>query len=384
MSDDLQKMVANALEARGKALYRSRFAPEARRDALDFASNDYLGLRRHPKVIDAMAAAAKQWGAGSGASPLVTGYTAAHASAERAIAEWKGTESAVLLPSGYQANHAAVQALVGAAEAAGQRIRFLFDKLVHASLIDAVVGSGKLFRTFAHNELSKLARLLEEAAEGELQIVVTESIFSMDGDSADLRAMAELKRRRPFVLMVDEAHGSGVYGPSGSGLASELGVAQDVDVFIVTLSKAAGCAGGAVCGSRAVGEAVVNFGRAYIYSTAIAPAVAAGCEAALQVMRDEPQRQRRVRQMSVKVRGQLASTGWKIPPGDSPIIPIIVGGEEAALALAKQLEERDIWALAIRPPTVARGSSRLRITLSSEHSDAAVDRLTESLAAARG
>jgi 8-amino-7-oxononanoate synthase len=139
-----------------------------------------------------------------------------------------------------------------------------------------------------------------------------------------------------------------------------------------------------VCGSGAVGEAVVNFGRAYIYSTAIAPAVAAGCEAALQVMRDEPQRQRRVRQMSVKVRGQLASTGWKIPPGDSPIIPIIVGGEEEALALAKQLEGRGIWALAIRPPTVARGSSRLRITLSSEHSDAAVDRLTDNLAAARG
>jgi 8-amino-7-oxononanoate synthase len=383
MSDELKRLVQTALEARGEALYRTRVERAAADGILDFSSNDYLGLRRHPKVIEAMTTAAQRWGAGSGASPLISGYTPAHASAERAIARWKGTESAVLLPSGYQANHAAVQALVGACDAANQPIRFLFDKLIHASLIDAIAGSGKSFRTFAHNDLTRLARLLEEADEGELQIVVTESIFSMDGDAADLSGIVELKRRRPFVLMVDEAHGSGVYGPDGSGLAAELGVADDIDVFIVTLSKAAGCAGGAVCGSRAVAEGLANFGRAYIYSTAIAPAVAAGCEAAIEVMRDEPQRQQRVRELSLRVRAELEAAGWEIRPGDSPIIPIIIGAEEAALALAERLREKGIWVSAVRPPTVPRGSSRLRITLSAEHSHEAVGRLVEELRAAK-
>ena len=396
MADDLERMIQSALAARGNALRRTRTARAVRSDALNFCSNDYLGLSGHPKVVEAMARAARQWGAGSRASALIAGYTEAHVSAERAIARWKRTESAVLLPSGYQANHAVIQAIAGGAEAAGQPVRFFFDKLTHASLVDAIVGSGKPFRRFEHNDVAKLERLLEQEDQEEhgqdqeqrarqaspLHVVVTESIFSMD-DAADLRGLVELKRRRPFVLLLDEAHGSGVYGPSGSGYAAEAGVSDSVDIFIATLSKAAGVMGGAICGPSALAEAVVNFGRAYIYSTALSPAIAAACEAAIEVMRDEPERQQRVRQLAQRVRTDLTSAGWEIGRGDAPIIPIILGTEEAALSMSQRLREKGIIVSAVRPPTVPRGSSRLRITLSAVHSDEEVARLVGQLAAMR-
>jgi 8-amino-7-oxononanoate synthase len=341
----------------------------------NFSSNDYLGLRAHPRVIEAAAEATRTRGAGGGASALVTGYTPLHASAEKAVAAWKGTEASVLLPSGYQANHATVQTLVRTAAAAGRRVRFLLDKLVHASLIDAVQGSDAPMRVFPHNGIDKLARLLDEADGDELQVVVTESIFSMDGDAADLRALVELKHRRPFVLVVDEAHGSGVYGRDGAGYAAECGVSGDVDVFVVTLSKALGSIGGAVCASADFCEALVNFGRAYIYSTSVPPAVPAALQAALGVLQSEPQRQARVRALSKRVRESLGVQ----TPGDSPIIPMILGSEGAAIAEANRLMELGMLVTPIRPPTVPRGSSRLRVTLSSEHTDAQVDALIDAL-----
>ena len=385
MSQELSRIVRDALAARGSALLRNR-TPRQPRGAdgiIDFSSNDYLGLSRHPKVVEAMRQGAKEWGAGSAASPLITGYTEAHRSAEEAIARWKGTSSAVLLPSGYQANHAAIGALVGAAQTCGRSIRFFFDKLVHASLIDAIVGSGKPFRSFAHNDLGKLERLLEGANDVEMRIVVTESIFSMDGDAAELRGIVALKKKWGFVPVVDEAHGSGVYGPGGSGYASEAGVSSDVDVFIVTLSKAVGCAGGAVCGSREIQEAVVNFGRAYIYSTALAPALAVACEAAIGVMGEEPERQARVGELARRVRAGLAKAGWEIPSGDSPIVPVIVGDANRALELAEGLRKSGLLVMPVRPPTVAKGSSRLRITLSAEQTDEQVEYLLARLADAR-
>ena len=197
----------------------------------DFASNDYLGLTHHPRVIAAMAQATMECGAGAGASALIAGHSDRHASAERALATWKGTEAAVLLPSGYQAGHAAVQTIAAVAKARGTPVSFLLDRLAHASLIDAIRGSGMPFRVFVHNDLLKLARLLEEANGGQLQVVVTESIFSMDGDAAPLRALADLKQKHRFVLLLDEAHGSGVYGPGGAGLAAELHLTGAVDIF---------------------------------------------------------------------------------------------------------------------------------------------------------
>ena len=212
--------------------------------------------------------------------------------------------------------------------------------------------------------------------------MVTESIFSMDGDAADLRGLVNLKHRRPFVLLLDEAHGSGVYGSNGSGYANETGTAPAVDVFIVTLSKAAGCAGGAVCGSASFCESVINFGRAYIYSTAISPAVAAGCQVAIEVMEYEPQRQQRVRALAARTRAALTAAGWAMPAGNSPILPIIVGDEATALALSERLREKGMIASVVRPPTVPRGSSRLRITLTYDHTDEEVAALIAALGSA--
>jgi 8-amino-7-oxononanoate synthase len=386
---DLEQLIAAELADRaGRNLLRCRRAvtplsPTAVRIGettyVNFASNNYLGLTHHPALIDAARRAAEASGVGSGAAPLITGYTSEHARAERAIAQWKGTADAVLLPSGYQANHALVQTLAALGERQGGGARFLIDKLAHASLLDAVRASAAEFRVFPHNHLAKVRRLLADAPADQLQVVLTESIFSMDGDAADLRGLAEIKRERPFLLVLDEAHGSGVYGPNGSGYAAELGLSAVADVSVVTLSKALGCVGGAVCGSRNFCEAVVNLGRAFVYSTAVPAMIAATATAAIAVMRAEPQRQARVRELARRVRAEVAKLGIEVPPGDSPIVPVILGDEARALEAAQKLAEAGVLVPAVRPPTVARGASRLRITLCSEHTDEEVTRLTEAI-----
>lgn len=346
---------------------------------VNFASNNYLGLTHHPSVIEAVERSVRATGAGTGASALISGFGPAHESAQKRIAQWKGTQAAVLLPSGYQANHAAVQTLAAVAEKSSRPVRFLLDKLCHASLIDAVRASGARWRVLPHNGLEKLRRLLADADPNEIQVVVTESIFSMDGDAADLRGLAKLKAERPFVLLLDEAHASGVYGPAGAGLAAELGLGSIVDVTVLTLSKSIGCAGGAVCGSERFCAAMVNLARAYIYSTNLPAMIAAAAEAAIEVMADEPQLQSRVRERSARVRRELTGIGLQIPPGDSPIIPIAMRSESAALEAANELRQDGILVLAIRPPTVPRGTSRLRVTLSAGHTDQEVQRLIQAI-----
>lgn len=349
------------------------------RRLVNFASNNYLGLTHHPRVVNAALEAIRNGGLGAGASPLICGYSEIHAAAERAIAIWKGAQRAILLPSGYQSAHAIIGAIAAVATLRQPGVRFLADKLCHASLLDAVATTGAEMRVFPHNGMDKLQRLLHRAPADQLQVVLTESIFSMDGDCADLAGLAELKREHAFFLLLDEAHGGGVYGPGGAGLAAEQGHSGIVDASIVTLSKAIGAAGGAVCASRQVCEAVVNWGRAYIYSTSVPPAIAAAAMAAIEVMRDEPRRQARVRELARRVRARLAERGFKLPPGDSPIIPVIFGSEEAAMRAAQKLDERGLLAVAIRPPTVPRGSSRLRVTLSCEHTAAEIDALLSAL-----
>ncbi len=346
---------------------------------VNFASNNYLGFTHHPRLIAAAERSLRRDGLGSGAAALITGYSTAHADAEAAIARWKGTPDAVLLPSGYQANHAAVQTLVALAEKQGG-VRFLIDKLAHASLLDAVRGTSAQFRVFPHNHLAKLRRLLDDAPANQLQIVLTESIFSMDGDAADLLGLVELKRQRPFILFLDEAHGSGVYGPAGAGYAAELNLRQHVDVSVVTLSKALGCVGGVVCGSANFCAALLNYGRAYIFSTSVPPWMAAVASEALIVLRDEPQRAARVRALALRVREAAASMDFKVPPGDAPIIPIILGDAERALDASQRLAQSHLLVPAVRPPTVARGSSRLRVTLSCDHSDEEIQHLLDNLA----
>jgi len=340
---------------------------------VNFASNNYLGLTHHPRMLDVPLDAT-----GAGAAGLITGHTPDHASAETAIASWKQTESAILLPSGYQANLAAIQTLSAVAESQGKSIRFIADKLAHASLIDAIRQTGATLRVFPHNGIDKLERLLAESEPDEMQVVVTESIFSMDGDAADLHAIASLKQKHGFVLLVDEAHGSGVYGPAGSGLVAELGLRDAVDVSIVTLSKALGVSGGAVCASKRFIDAVLNFGRAYIYSTAISPYVARLVSRAIQILQTEPQHQSRVRSLARRVRSEL-SARFDLPAADSPIVPIVLSHESRAIEEAKRLQEAGMLVLPVRPPTVPKGTSRLRITLCSDHSDAEVGKLVESV-----
>jgi 8-amino-7-oxononanoate synthase len=374
IADELE-LVRSSDRHRSRQLVRPLDAVHVEIDGrrlVNFASNNYLGLTHHPAVIDALREAATSHGAGSGAAALISGYTPAHASAEGTLARWKGTQAAVLLPSGYQANLAAVQTIAAIAQGRGG-VRFLIDKLCHASLIDAVRATGASFRVFPHNHLTKLERLLGEAGEGTAQAVITESIYSMDGDAADLVGLSALRKRFGFIWLLDEAHATGVYGPSGSGLAAELGVSDAVDVSVVTLSKALGAMGGAVCGSSAFCEALVNLGRAFIFSTNIAPAMAAAAEAAMGVVQREPQRRQRVRELAARVRESLAM------PGDSPIVPVILGTETAAMAAAFRLREWGMLVGAVRPPTVARGSSRLRITLSCEHGDEEVAGLIDAI-----
>jgi 8-amino-7-oxononanoate synthase len=399
MSQALDAILSEALEVRragqllrARKLLRPLDAAHVQwegRRLVNFASNNYLGLTHHPRLIEAMTQAIRQWGAGSGAAALVTGHTLPHAQAEAALARWKATQAALLLPSGYQANQAAVQMLAAldALPAAQARwpggVRFLVDKLAHASLIEAVRGSGRPFRVFPHNHLGKLERLLETAPPGQLQIVVTESIFSMDGDAADLPGLASLKQRHPFVLLLDEAHASGVYGPGGSGYAAEVGLGAIVDVTVITLSKALGLAGGAICTSTAFRDALLNFAPAAIYSTNIPPALAAGTEAALGILADEPARQQRLRALSRYLREQLVRSdqmeGGAGALPDSPIVPLLLRHEGQALSAAEELRRRGLLVVAIRPPTVPRGGSRLRITLTCEHRDEEIDLLVRAL-----
>jgi 8-amino-7-oxononanoate synthase len=373
-----QRRPLEILDATHAAIEGAAEVPPLPHRLINFASNNYLGLTHHPKIIRALESTARTHGVGSGAAGLITGHTEIHANAERVIAKWKNTESALLTTSGFTANLAAVQALASVRPPGG--VRFLLDKLAHASLIDAVQNAGS-FRVFPHNNLSKLRRLLEQADKDQLQVIVTESIFSMDGDAAELGGIVALKDEFPFLLLLDEAHASGVYGQHGAGYADELGphIRHAIDLSIITLSKALGCAGGAICGSKLLIDAIVNFGRPWIFSTAMPPALAAAAATAIEVLIDEPQHQHRLRAISKSVRARLEQAGYALARGDSPIIPIILGEEGKTLAAAADLQSRGILTVAVRPPTVPRGSSRLRITLSSEHTDDELDQLISAL-----
>ncbi len=356
-------------------------ATHVRRDGVErvnFCSNDYLGLTHHPAVIAAARDAAERWGVGAGASALITGHTPAHESCEQAIAAWKKTERAMLLPSGYQANHAAIQTLAAIAGRSGRTPLFLLDKRVHASLVDAVRATGLGHRSFHHQDADHLGHLLQKHHDAHC-MVVTESVFSMDGDVLNVAAMAQLKAEHGFAMLVDEAHGAGAFGPDGAGVLAEHGACDLPDVTVVTLSKALGCAGGAICGSKKFIAVAENTARAAIYTTAPSPLLAAAAEAAIRVLRDEPARQDRLRANARRVRMEL-----QLDPGphgriDSPIIPILLGESSAALAASNHLANKGLWVMAIRPPTVPRDGARLRVTVSCAHTDADMDRLVAGL-----
>lgn len=345
------------------------------REFLHCASNDYLGLATHPTLKRAAVQAAEQYGTGSGASRLVTGTLPIHAQAEAAFAAFKHAQAALLLPTGFMANLAVLTALAGEGDLIVQ------DKLNHASLIDAAKFSGATVRTFPHLGYDKARRLLEEAGDARRKFLVTDSIFSMDGDCADLRRCVALCEEHGATLVVDEAHGSGVLGATGAGLIEALGLSDHpvvrAGVVVSTASKALGGLGGIVTASQVVVDTLVNRGRAFIYTTAVPPGQAAALLAALDVVREEPVRRGRLRQISEHARSVLACHGWELPPSElpTPIIPLLAGSAEAALALAERLNGQGILAVAVRPPTVPPNAARVRITLRSDFSDGDVERL---------
>ena len=349
------------------------------RELVNLAGNDYLGLAGHRRLRDAVIDAATRLGVGSGASRLVTGHLTAHAALEDRFARFKHAEAALLLPTGYMANLAAITALAGKGDL------ICLDKLDHASLIDAARASGATVRVYPHLDYEKLERLLDRAGAGEgRRFIVTDSVFSMDGDCADLARLTAVRDRYAAVLMVDEAHGTGVLGETGSGLAERQGVAGAIDVTVSTASKALGGLGGVVSGARVMIDTLVNRARAFIYTTGAPPPQVAAIDAALDVVRDEPERRARVLALSGRLRGLLREAGWRVSDDPTPIVPLVVGESEAAVALGARLEAAGFLIPAIRPPTVAAGTARLRVTLRADLRDEDVDRLVEVLGAPVG
>ena len=343
------------------------------RRCLAFCSNDYLGLARDPRLAQAMAAGAVAWGAGSGAAHLVTGHTTEHHALEEALAEFTGFPRALLFSTGYMANLGMVCALAGRGDLVAE------DRLNHASLIDASRLSGARVRRYAHADPDAAARRLATATGH--RFIVTDGVFSMDGDAAPLAALAEVAVRTDAALLVDDAHGLGVLGRDGRGSLDAAGLAPTaVAALVGTLGKALGTFGAFVAGSEAVVETLIQRARSYIYTTAPPPAVATATLAALRLAREEGWRRERLATLIARFRSAAADLGLRLVPSATPIQPVIAGDARAALAAAEQLFARGLWVSAIRPPTVPAGSARLRITFSAAHREQDVDRLLEALA----
>jgi 8-amino-7-oxononanoate synthase len=334
----------------------------------NFASNDYLGLAGSSLLRDALAAAVQTWGAGAGASRLVTGTTRAHTDLEAALADFKGTEAALCFASGHATALGTLPALLGPGDT------ILLDKLSHACLVDAARLSGATLRVFPHNHLGKLERLLAGAS-GRV-LIVTESVFSMDGDTAPLRDIVELKERHGAWLLVDEAHGVGVLGPQGRGLAAAAGLEGRIELQMGTLSKALGLSGGYLAAAQPVIDFLINRARSFIYSTAPPPALAVAARQALAWTAGREGDAARER-LHANV-GRLA-TALDLPAPPAAILPIVLGAEQAALDAAESLLEAGFLVPAIRYPTVARGTARLRVTLTAAHEPAEIDALAAAI-----
>jgi len=355
----------------------SRLACIAKQGAaplVDFSSNDYLGLGRHPGVAAAMAASAEHWGAGSGASHLVTGHGAEHARLEEELAEFTGRERALLFSTGYMANLAVVASLAGRGELV------LLDRLSHASLIDAGLLSGARFSRYGHGDAAAAEHRLARAT-GKGAVVATDGVFSMDGDIAPLAALARASKNHCAWLVVDDAHGLGVIGASGRGSLEHLGLSEDdVPVLVGTLGKAFGSFGAFVAGTSDLIEFLIQKARPYIYTTALPQPVAAASRASLRVAQRESWRRERVLALTKRFRRAAAQLSVPVGVSTTPIQPVILGSAAAALTAQQALMEAGFWVVAIRPPTVPRGSARLRVTLSAAHTEAQVDALVDKLA----
>ncbi|MBI3343560.1 MAG: 8-amino-7-oxononanoate synthase [Gammaproteobacteria bacterium] len=343
------------------------------RHCLSFCSNDYLGLANHPQVIKALQDGAARYGVGSGASHLITGHSAAHHALEEELAEFTGRPRALLFSTGYMANLGAIGALTAPRDTVYE------DRLNHASLVDAAVLSRARLRRYPHGDMSTLRNQLVRA--DKLALIVSDGVFSMDGDLAPVSALAELARDYNARLMIDDAHGLGVLGKTGRGTLEHLAInPDDVPVLMGTLGKAFGVFGAFVAGSEELIETLIQQARSYIYTTALPPALAEAARASLKLVQSEGWRREHLFSLITRFRSGAAQLGLPLLPSATPIQPLIVGESERALALSEKLYARGIVITAIHPPTIPKGQARLRITLSAAHTEQHIDRLLETLA----
>ncbi len=334
----------------------------------NFAGNDYLGLAGDPRVLEAAHAATIATGCGARGSPLVCGRTSWHVALEEELARFEGAERAILFPSGWAANLGTITTL-----ARPQDVVFC-DRWNHASLVDGCRLSGAKLRVYRHDDLASLERHLARVEPGSRRFLITDGVFSMDGDLAPLPELCELAERYDAVVIVDEAHATGVFGERGRGVCEELGVEARVAVRIGTMSKALGALGGFVTGSDALIETLWNSARSQMFSTGLPPAVAAAATMSLRLIQQEPERIRRLRTRCRWFRDALAAEGIAVYPGSvGPIVPLVIGEPGRTMELAARLESRGYLVGAIRPPTVPRGTSRLRISLTLEHDETALE-----------
>jgi len=347
------------------------------REIVDFSSNDYLGLASHPLLARRVAQWAAQHGSGARASRLVTGTLGLHEEVEAKLARFKGTEAALLLASGWQANAAVLPALLRVEGGRGEPMVFT-DRLNHASLHHGCQAAGVRQIRFRHNDLDHLESLLvQRAGQPGARFIVTESVFSMDGDRCDVAALAQLAERHGAFVYLDEAHATGVLGPQGAGLAG-LGNGR-IDLVMGTFSKALGSFGAYVAGSRAMCDYLVNTCSGFIYTTALPPPMLAAIDAALDLVPGMDAERIRLDGHGRRLRAALAGLGVDTGPSSTQIVPAIVGDAGRALALSRSLDERGLLAVAIRPPTVPAGTSRLRVALSAAHRDEDIDRLVAAI-----
>ncbi|BBI48484.1 8-amino-7-oxononanoate synthase [Vreelandella olivaria] len=373
MSEAWQQRLADA-RAHRQQTERWRTRQVAKSNTLDFAGNDYLGLAQDPRVSEAQAAGARRFGAGAGASHLVSGHLEVHDALEEALARWTGRERALLFSTGYMANLGVLQAL------ADRHTAIFQDRLNHASLIDGAALSGAHSRRFHHRDTSDLENLLGRS-ESAHKLVVSDGVFSMDGDVADITRLVAVSQRHNAWLMIDDAHGVGVLGENGSGCVGSFWNSADVPILVGTLGKALGTAGAFVAGDAALIDHLIQFSRSYIYTTAQPPAIAAATLTALEIVQSEPEHRTNLNANIAYFRREALSVGLPLTTSVTPIQPLILGDETRTLHWAVQLRQRGIQVGAIRPPTVAKGEARLRVTLSARHQRGDIDRLLEALAA---